>query len=174
MQSERNAQRSPALHVLLVEHEPDVLNRRAALILDEGHDISTSRAAAGLAERAARLHPDMIVMDVLMPQLETSELARLAAQCRGGSEPVLVVHTKLLRPLLRRFIDVRHVFGHIPKTDENDDALFMRLFRDFADRLNSEMPTQTFVPRPLGLGSSGTFPVTPLPEALRERMHKHG
>jgi CheY-like chemotaxis protein len=167
-----NAQRNRALHVLLVEHELEIMNRRARLILEEGHDLSTARVAEGLADRVERVQPDLVVMDVLMPQLETSELARLAARCRGGAEPVLVVHTKLLRPLLRRFIDVRSVYGLIPKNDDNDDGLFMRLFRDFADRLSSEMPTQTFVPR--ALAASGTYPVTPMPDALRERMNKHG
>jgi CheY-like chemotaxis protein len=165
-------QRQNQLHVLLVEHEPDVLNRNSALLLADGYDISTARVADGLSERVTRIQPHLVLMDVLMPGLDTRELAKLAARCRGGSEPVLVVHSKLLRPMLKRVIDVRAVFGLIPKSD--NDAEFLRQFRDVADRLTSEMPTQVFVPRPLSVASSGTFAVTPQPEAMRGRSQRHG
>src|SRR6187402_2426509 len=89
-------QRQNQLHVLLVEHEPDVLNRNSALLLADGYDISTARVADGLSERVTRIQPHLVLMDVLMPGLDTRELAKLAARCRGGSEPVLVVHSKLL------------------------------------------------------------------------------
>ena len=165
-------QRQNQLHVLLVEHEPDVLNRNSALLLADGYDISTARVADGLSERVTRIQPHLVLMDVLMPGLDTRELAKLAARCRGGSEPVLVVHSKLLRPMLKRVIDVRAVFGSIPKSD--NDAEFLRQFREVADRLTSEMPTQVFVPRPLSVASSGTYAVTPQPEAMRGRSQRHG
>jgi CheY-like chemotaxis protein len=166
--------RNGLLHVLLVEHDPDILNRRATRLLAEGYDLSTARVATNLADRVARIQPDLVVMDVLMPGLDTEDLGRLAARCRGGSEPVLIVHTKLLRPMLKRVIDVRAVYGLIPKGDAADDALFMRMFEDLADRLSSEMPTQVIQPRTVGIASSGTYAVTPGPDALYEQLHKHG
>lgn len=171
MQLDRNWHQARALHVLYVEHEPSVLKRNAALLLEEGYDLTTAREGAGLSERVARIQPDIVLMDVLMPGLETGELAKLAACCRGGPEPVLVVYTKLLRPMLRRVIDVTVVYGLITKPNEGD---FMQKFREIADRLSSEMPTQKLVPRTL-VASSGTYAMTPEPEAIRQRRTRtHG
>jgi CheY-like chemotaxis protein len=159
--------------VLLIEHEPAILNRTAALVLAEGCDLSTARVADGLTARVDRLKPDLILMDVLLPALDTRELARLAARCRGGAEPVLVVHTKMLRPMLRRVLDLRTLFGFIPKSD--DDREFTHRFQEIIDRLQSEMPTQVFVPRALGVVMSGTYAVSDTPTAAnRARARRHG
>jgi CheY-like chemotaxis protein len=144
------------LHVLVVEHEPVTLARTCAHLLELGADVSTTRTAAGLVARVARLEPDLILMDLLMPRLDTNELARLAARCLGRS-PALVVYTKMLKPMLKRVVDARAVFGFIPKTD--DETVFTRSFRELAERLLSEMPTQVFVPRLVGSATSGTYAV---------------
>lgn len=143
-------------HVLVVDSEPATLGWTCALLLDEGVDVSTARTAAGLVDRVSRIEPDVILMDVLMPGLETNELGRLAARCTGGN-PALVVHTKLLKPMLRRVVDLRAVYDFIPKGD--DASAFVRSFRDVADRLVSDMPTQVFVPRLVGGVTSGTYAV---------------
>jgi CheY-like chemotaxis protein len=142
------------------------------MVLAEGHDVSTARSGAGLGERVTRLQPDIVLMDVLVPELGAGELARVAARCRGGSEPAFVVHTKLLRPMLRRLLDVRDIFGIIPKSE--DDADFMHRFRELTDRLTSEMVTETFVPHVLGVAKSGTYAVTPGPSTTGNRVRKHG
>jgi CheY-like chemotaxis protein len=158
MQSERKTSQDLTLHVLVVETERAELARTCARLLAEGVDVSTTRTALGLADRVSRIEPDVVLMDVLMPGLDTNELARLAARCVGG-KPALVVHTKMLKSMLKRVVDVRAVYGLIPKTD--DEAAFARPFRDVVDRLVSEMPTQTFVPRLLGIATSGTYAMGP-------------
>jgi CheY-like chemotaxis protein len=158
MQSQRKPAQDLTLHVLVIEPEPVALARTCALLLDEGVDVSTLRTPTDLIERATRLDPDVIMMDVLIPGLDTNELGRLAARCLGG-KPALVVHTKMLKPMLRRVLDVRAVFGVIPKTDHEVD--FIRSFREISDRLVSEMPTQVFVPRLVGSAMSGTYAVKP-------------
>jgi len=147
-----------SLHVLVVEHEPEWLARTCALLLDEGVDVSTARTATGLMERVSRLQPDVILMDVLMPGLETGDLARLAARCMSAS-PALVVHTRLLKPMVRRVVNVRAVYGLIPKTGTDVD--FVRGFREVTDRLVCEMPTQVFVPRVTAGSMSGTYALKP-------------
>jgi DNA-binding NarL/FixJ family response regulator len=109
-------------------------------------------------DRVARLQPDVILMDVLMPGLEASELARLAARCMSAS-PALVVHTRLLKPMVRRVVNARAVYGLIPKSGIDVD--FVRGFREVTDRLVSEMPTQVFVPRVSVGGMSGTYALKP-------------
>jgi CheY-like chemotaxis protein len=157
MQSDRKAQQEPSLHVLIVESEPSILARTSALLLAEGAEISTARSAAGLHDRVARTLPDLVLMDVMMPGLDGRELAQLANLCRRGA-PALVVHTKMLRAMLRRFLDVRALFGIIPKS--NDDEEFLRLYREISDRLASELPTQIFVPRAIADAMSGTYSLT--------------
>ncbi len=151
------------LRVLVVEPDPAALSRTCAQLLAEGVDVSTARTAAGLVRHVSRSEPDVILMDVLMPGLDTNELARLAARCLGA-KPALIVHTKMLKPMLKRLIDVRAVFGVIPKT--GDDAAFLSAFVELTDRLVSEMPTQIFVPRLVGTATSGTFAITPTPNAV--------
>jgi len=171
MQPHRKGRGRP-LHILLVDSEQAVLTRTAELMLADGYDVSTARVAKGLAERVERIQPDMVVMDVLMPELESGQLAKLSSKCRGGSGPVLVVHTKLLRPTLRRVIDLRDVFGIIPK---GDDTEFLERFRDLAERLSSEMVTETYIPRALGIITSGTYAVTtPGPSTTGDGIRKHG
>jgi CheY-like chemotaxis protein len=172
MQPPRNQRRRRALHVLVVEPDMMALNRVAAMVLGEGHDVSTGRSGAGLGDRVTRLRPDIVLMDVLVPELEAGELARIASRCRGGSEPAFVVHTKLLKPMLRRLLDVRDIFGIIPKSE--DDAEFIRRFRELTDRFTSEMVTETFVPHVLGVAKSGTYAVTPGPSTTGNRARKHG
>jgi len=163
MQSERKRAQDLTLHVLVIEPEPAALARTTALLLDEGVDVSTMRTPVGLVDRVSRLEPDVILMDVLIPGLDANELGRLAARCLGG-KPALVVHTKMLKPMLRRVLDVRAVYGLIPKTDKELD--FVRSFRELSDRLVSEMPTQVFVPRLVGAAMSGTYAVKPMAEAV--------
>jgi CheY-like chemotaxis protein len=172
MQPPRNRQRRRAFHVLVVDPEATVLSRVAGMVLEDGHDVSTARTGAGLGDRVTRLQPDIVLMDVLVPELEAGELARVAARCRGGSEPVFVVHTKLLRPMLRRLFDLRDVFGIIPKSEDHAD--FMQRFREVTDRFTSEMVTETFVPHVLGIATSGTYAVTPGPSSPADRLRRHG
>jgi len=157
MTSTRKSPQDLSLHVLVVEGEPAELSRTSARLLAQGVDVSTARTPFGLAERVARIQPDVVLMDVLMRGLDTKELAQLAALCTGG-KPALVVHTKMLKSMLRRVIDPRAVYGFIPKSD--DDEAFVRAFRDVGDRIVSEMPTATFIPRLAGV-MSGTFAVAP-------------
>jgi len=158
MQSQRKSSQDLTLHVLVIEHERAELARTCARLLGEGVDVSTTRTAVGLVDRVSRIEPDVILMDALMPGLDMNELARLAARCIGG-KPALVLHTKMLKSMLKRVINVRAVYGFIPKTD--DEAAFTRPFREVLDRLVSEMPTQTFVPRLVGIATSGTYAMGP-------------
>lgn len=142
------------------------------MVLVEGHDVSTARTGAGLGARVERLQPDIVMMDVLLPELEAGELARVASLCRGGSEPALVLHTKLLRPMLRRLFDLRNVFGIIPRSESNAELL--QRFRELTERFSSEMVTETFVPRLLVTAKSGTYAVTPGPTTGSDHVLKQG
>ena len=157
MSSTRKSTQDLTLHVLVVESEPAEVSRTAARLLNEGVDVSTCRTPFGLAERVARIQPDVVLMDVLMRGLDAKELAQLAATCTGG-KPALVVHTKMLKAMIRRVVDPRAVYGFIPKSD--DDAAFVRAFRDIGDRIVSDMPTAVFIPRLVGV-MSGTYAMNP-------------
>lgn len=156
------------LHALVVESEPAELSRTCARLLAEGVDVTTCRTPFGLAERAARIQPDMILMDVLMRGLDSKELASVAALCTGG-KPALVVHTKMLKSMLRRVIDPRAIYGFIPKSD--DDDTFVRALREVGDRLVSDMPTAVFIPRLVGV-PSGTYAVSPSPTPKAQSAQK--
>jgi CheY-like chemotaxis protein len=118
-------------HVLVVEHEPAELRKTCDRLLVEGCELSTARVAFGLVERIAQLEPDMILVDVLMPNFECADLSRLVARARAD-EPSVVIHTSVLRPLLRRVVDMTKVLAVITRTA--NDAEFSRMFRE-AERI---------------------------------------
>jgi AmiR/NasT family two-component response regulator len=166
----RKAQLARPLHVLVVEHEPAELSKACARLLAEGCELSTSRVAFGLFERVEQLQPDMILVDVLMSNLESAELGRLVG--RGGTaEPSVVIHTKVLRPLLRRVLDVSAILGVITRTD--NDAEFSRMFREATRRLRSRSISTDVA---LGSAISGTRAIFhgDAEVALEQRTLKQG
>jgi CheY-like chemotaxis protein len=121
------------LHVLVVDHDDAAGARTIRRLLAEGCDVSIANVAWARADRAARLRPDIALVDVLMPGLRGEELSRLFEWSRGAGAGRVVVHTRILPGLLKRGLDMKDVFGVI--RSELDDAEFAAAFRVIARRL---------------------------------------
>jgi CheY-like chemotaxis protein len=113
--------REQSLHVLLVESDLAVLNRRGTRLLMEGFVVSTLRAADGLFEAIARLTPDLVLIDPFMRGLD---LSLLLSRCRSRSLPAAVaLHTKVPKWILRAVLELSDFAGTIAKTNEDEPFL---------------------------------------------------
>lgn len=62
--------------LLIVDDEPNLLRAVAAILRDEGFDITTARNGRDALTMVAQSSPDLIVSDVRMPGMDGFELAR--------------------------------------------------------------------------------------------------
>jgi CheY-like chemotaxis protein len=121
------------VHVLVVDHDDAIRDQTIRRLIDDGYDVSVAKSASGLSQRIARLRPDIVLVDVLMPGLRGDELSRLLGSGRTGDGPAVVVHTRILRGYLRQAVDMQGVLGVIRAGQ--DDQAFLHAFRSIAERL---------------------------------------
>ncbi len=126
------------LHVLVLDHDDLGREQTVRRLIDDGYDVSVAKSATGLSQRIARLAPDIVLVDVLMPGLRGDELSRLLASGRTGEGPAVVVHTRILRGYLRQAVDMQGVLGVIRAGQ--DDVAFLHAFRAIVERLGRPEP----------------------------------
>jgi CheY-like chemotaxis protein len=126
------------LHVLVVDEDPAVLRNVCGRLLAHGYEVSTSRQARGLRQAILRLLPDLVLVDVLMPDLNGGELVRLLAEFPASGAPALVLHSAVPPKALARMVDVRDALGVVKKT--HDDVEFFLAFDTVLDRFRARKP----------------------------------
>ncbi|MFL5813997.1 MAG: response regulator [Bdellovibrionia bacterium] len=62
--------------ILIVDDEHDILLAAEILLSDEGFEVRTARNGREALERLAEKHPDIVLMDVMMPILTGPETIR--------------------------------------------------------------------------------------------------
>ena len=79
----------PAPHrVLVVDDEPSISDLVATALRFEGFDVSTASTGNGALEAVELSRPDLVVLDVMLPDFDGFEVARRLA-AKGKSVPVL-------------------------------------------------------------------------------------
>ena len=63
-------------HILLVDDEPELRSVYKRLLEDEGHRVDTAINGADALEKLEGLAPDMLLLDVEMPELNGIQLTR--------------------------------------------------------------------------------------------------
>jgi DNA-binding response OmpR family regulator len=82
--------RGTAERVLVVDDDPDVLARVAAILRDAGHEVTALEDPREVWPALERARPDLIVLDVEMPEIDGIALCRsLRADAAWASTPVL-------------------------------------------------------------------------------------
>jgi two-component system, OmpR family, response regulator len=82
---------APSARVLVVDDDPNILRVIAGLLSDEGLVVDTApdgERALVLLERNA---PDLLILDVTLPAMDSSVIADRLRELRGETAPVLVI-----------------------------------------------------------------------------------
>jgi len=117
--------------ILVVDDEADIVESIRFNLELEGYEVITAADGAGALERARREHPDLIVMDVMMPIENGYRVARhlmedYAAGRLASRIPTILVTARNLGPDSEReriFMDFSHVDAMIYKPFAMDDLI---------------------------------------------------
>jgi CheY-like chemotaxis protein len=79
------------LHILLIEDDPDIQKMvRLSLLYQGGHQVSVASGGREGLETAARENPDLILLDVMMPEMDGYETIK-ALKAQPGTRHIPVV-----------------------------------------------------------------------------------
>lgn len=84
------------LHVLLIEDDPDIQKMvQLSLKFRGGHQVSVASGGLEGLEKAAAEHPDLILLDVMMPEMDGYETCRrLKAEPATREIPVVFLSAR--------------------------------------------------------------------------------
>ena len=89
---------SAGAHVLVVDDEPDILEMSSWLLEHEGHRVSTADNGRTAIEVALAGHPDLVVLDVTMPDMDGTEVALTLRRHPETASIRIVIHTAMDEP----------------------------------------------------------------------------
>ena len=80
------------VRILVVDDEPTILATLAPLLRARGYDVTTTMTGRGAIESVEREEPDLIVLDLALPDLDGVEVTRLVRD--GRSTPIVVLSAR--------------------------------------------------------------------------------
>ncbi|HET9934109.1 MAG TPA: response regulator [Polyangiaceae bacterium] len=123
----------PGLHVLIVDDDPNVLRDVSTRLNRENHRVSVFSRASGVRQLVRVLKPQVVLIDVLMPDMNKRILLELLSACRRSEEqPIVILHSRLSVRMLKTLVNVGNAAGVIQKT--KSDIEFMLAFNAIVER----------------------------------------
>ncbi len=80
------------LRVLVVDDEPSILAAMAPLLRSRGYEVATALTGRSALEIVERLHPDLIVLDLGLPDMDGVEVCRQVREARAI--PIIVLSAR--------------------------------------------------------------------------------
>lgn len=81
--------------ILVVDDTPMYLEQIRQILVDEGYEIITATSGKEALKKARETHPDLIFMDVVMPEMDGFAACReLTKDCTTKQIPVIFVSSK--------------------------------------------------------------------------------
>jgi CheY-like chemotaxis protein len=77
-------------HILVVEDDTQFLQMLVKMLQADGHQVATAADGALALEQVEQLQPELIITDILMPNLDGVETI-LALSQRGNAAPVIAM-----------------------------------------------------------------------------------
>jgi two-component system phosphate regulon response regulator PhoB len=84
---------SPKRRVLVIEDENDIRDLLAYNLRQEGYDVSAADNGARGLEQAAEFTPDLIVLDLMLPDMSGIEVCKRIRAREGKPQPAIVMLT---------------------------------------------------------------------------------
>jgi len=127
------------LRILIVDDNRDSADMLATLLKFSGHETHTAHDGMAAVEAATRLDPDVILLDIGLPQLNGYEAARrIREQNSGKGRPVLVALTGWGQDEDRRRSEEAGFDAHVVKPV--DDVRLGKLLAELASRNQTVEP----------------------------------
>lgn len=82
---------SPSARVLVVDDDPNMLRVIGAALSDEGLAVQTAPDGQTALDLMQQVAPDLLVLDVTLPSMDSTSVAERMRELRGESAPVLVI-----------------------------------------------------------------------------------
>lgn len=82
-------------HILIIEDEPDIREAMAEAIADAGFKVSTASNGSEGLQTAAAEHPDLILLDIVMPVMDGHETLKRLRQDPWGQSAKVVMLTSM-------------------------------------------------------------------------------
>jgi len=80
--------------VLIVENNKEILELLSAVLEDADYELSLSLNERGIFEHIVEFNPDAIILDIIKPTMEGTELCRQIKEAEGTKHiPVIVLST---------------------------------------------------------------------------------
>lgn len=81
--------------ILIVEDEADIREAIADAITDAGYDVHTATNGIEGLEKAKELHPDLLLVDLIMPKMDGNTMLRKLREDKWGKQARVVVLTAM-------------------------------------------------------------------------------
>lgn len=105
--------------VMVVDDEPGVRNMLVAVLEDEGYSVLSATNGAQALALLEREHPDLVLLDIMLPGVDGREVFRRMADLPGAAETPVMLMSAAARPNLTD----RRLAGFLPKPFDLDQLL---------------------------------------------------
>jgi two-component system CheB/CheR fusion protein len=82
-----------AMRILVVDDNVDGLESSAALLQMDGHDVRTARDGPGALRCAEEFRPEVVLLDIGLPEMDGYEVARRLRSMPGQQDTLLIAHS---------------------------------------------------------------------------------
>lgn len=80
--------------ILVVENDREILNVISYILKDEGYNVKSIQSLKGIIELIHTYKPDVILLDIIIPEVESSEICKTIKSTDGIKHiPVIVLST---------------------------------------------------------------------------------
>jgi DNA-binding NarL/FixJ family response regulator len=109
--------------VLIVDDHPSFRSSAHAVLEAEGFEVvGEAEAGASALEAAARLHPDVVLLDVQLPDIDGFEVTRRLIAADGDGPSVVLVSSRELSDY-GELVDGSGARGFLPKNELSGAAV---------------------------------------------------
>lgn len=77
--------------ILVIDDEPDICNLVKEILEDEGYDVTVVENGEQAREQRNKINPDLILLDIWMPDIDGISLLKEWSDSQHGSQPVIMM-----------------------------------------------------------------------------------
>ena len=101
-----------ALRIIVADDEADAVTALKLLLNDEGHDVIGLSKGAEVMRMVEEFRPDVVVLDIAMPDLSGYEIAKEIRKRHGQITPLLIAITGRYKQASDRMLGEMVGFDH--------------------------------------------------------------